>query len=281
VVQEFGFIKNDEKTCVYKKFSGSSVAFLILYVDDILLIGNDTIFLSIKDYLKSVFSMKDLGEAAYILGIKIYRDRSRRLIALSQSTYIDKILKRFKMENAKKDFLPMSHGVTLSKNQCPKTVDERVQMSGVPYASAIGSIMYAMICTRPDVSFALSVSSRYQSDPGLAHWTAVKNILKYLRRKKDMLLVYGGDEELVVNGYTDASFMTDIDDYKSQSGHVFTLNGGAVVWNSFKQNTVADSMTEAEYIAASEVILVSCVGIFPKKERGCSTVEISTSLSVN
>jgi ATP-binding cassette subfamily B (MDR/TAP) protein 1 len=73
-------------------------------------------------------------------------------------------------------------------------------MSGVPYASAIGSIMYAMICTRPDVSYALSVSSRYQSDPGVAHWTAVKNNLKYLRRTKDMLLVYGGDEELVVNG---------------------------------------------------------------------------------
>jgi hypothetical protein len=107
-------------------------------------------------------------------------------------------------------------------------------MNGVPYASAIGSIMYAMICTRPDVSYALSVSSRYQSDPGLAHWAAVKNILKYLRRTKDMLLVYGGDEELIVNGYTDASFMTDIDDYKSQSGYVFTLNGGAVVWKSFK-----------------------------------------------
>ena len=88
-------------------------------------------------------------------------------------------------------------------------------MSGVSYASAIGSIMYAMICTRPDVSFALSVSSRYQIDPGLAHLAVVKNILKYLRRTKDMLLVYGGDEELIVNGYTDASFMIDIDDYKS------------------------------------------------------------------
>ena len=99
------------------------MAFLILYVDDILLIGNDTKFLStIKDYLKSVFSMKDLGEAAYILGIKIYRDRSRHLIVLSQSTYIDKILKRFKMENANKGFLPMSHGITLSK----KTIDQRV-----------------------------------------------------------------------------------------------------------------------------------------------------------
>ena len=82
----------------------------------------------------------------------------------------------------------------------------------------------------------------------MAHWTIVKNILKYLRRTKYMLLVYGGDEELVVNGYTDASFMTDIDDYKSQSSYVFTLNGGSIVWKSFKPNTVADSRIETEYI---------------------------------
>src|SRR5438105_4903312 len=107
-------------------------------------------------------------------------------------------------------------------------------MTKIPYASAIGSIMYAMICTRPDVSFALSVSSRYQSDPGIGHWTAVKNILKYLNRTKEMFLVYGGDEELIVKGYTDAGFMTDPDDSKAQSGYVFTLNGVAVSWNSSK-----------------------------------------------
>ena len=84
--------------------------------------------------------MKDLGEAAYILGIKIYRDRSRRLIGLSQDTYIDKVLKRFNMEEAKKGFLPMSYGIHLSKTQCPTTTDERERMSQVPYASAIGSI---------------------------------------------------------------------------------------------------------------------------------------------
>ena len=170
VVKGFGFIKNEEETCVYKKESGSSIVFLILYVDDILLIGNDVNFLdTIKESLKKSFAMKDLGKAAYILGIKIYRDRSKRLIALSQSTYIDKVLKRFRMENAKKGLLPMSHGTVLSKNQCPQTTDERANMTMIPYASTIGSIMYAMICTRPDVSYALSVSSRYQSDPGMAH----------------------------------------------------------------------------------------------------------------
>ena len=116
----------------------------------------------------------------------------------------------------------------------------------------LDQFMYAMISTRPNVSYALSVTSRYQSDPGESHWTTVKNILKYLRRTKDVFLVYGGEEELVVIDYTDASFQTDKDDSKSQSGFVFKVNGGAVSWKSSKQETVADSITEAEYIAASE-----------------------------
>ncbi|KAK1696332.1 hypothetical protein QYE76_013029 [Lolium multiflorum] len=108
VIKDFGFIQCHGEACIYKKVSGSSVAFLILYVDDILLIGNDIELLSsVKGYLNKCFSMKDLGEAAYILGIKIYRDRSRRLIGLSQSTYLDKILKKFRMDESKKGFLPM------------------------------------------------------------------------------------------------------------------------------------------------------------------------------
>ena len=96
MVKAYGFIQTSEEACIYKKVSGSSVAFLILYVDDILLIGNDIEFLdSIKGYLNKNSSMEDLGETAYILGIKIYRDRSRRLIGLSQSTYLDKVLKNF------------------------------------------------------------------------------------------------------------------------------------------------------------------------------------------
>ena len=159
--------------------------------------------------------MKDLGEAAYILDIKINRDRSRRLIGLSQSTYLDKILKKFKMDQSKKWLLPVLQGVKLSKTQCPVTAEDRERMSVVPYAFAIGSIMYAMLCTRPDVSLAKSMAGMFQSDPGVEHWTAVKNILKYLKRTKKMFLVYGGDQELIVKGYIDASFDTDPDDSKS------------------------------------------------------------------
>ncbi|KAK2389954.1 secreted RxLR effector protein [Trifolium repens] len=251
-VTKYGFIKNEDEPCVYKKVSGSKIVFLVLYVDDILLIGNDVPTLQqVKTWLGNCFSMKDLGEAAYILGIRIYRDRSQRLLGLSQSTYIDKVLKRFNMHDSKKGFIPMQHGICLSKTQCPSSKEERERMNEIPYASAIGSIMYAMLCTRPDVSYALSATSRYQSDPGESHWIAVKNILKYLRRTKETFLVYGGEEELSVVGYTDASFQTDKDDFRSQSGFVFCLNGGAVSWKSSKQETVADSTTEAEYIAAS------------------------------
>ena len=176
-------------------------------MDDILLIGNDIPLMEdVKASLRKRFSMKDLGEAAYILDIKIYRDRSKRLIGLSQSMYLDKVLNRFNMNDSKKGFIPMSHGVTLSKTQCVSLPDEQERMSRVPYALAIGSIMYAMLCTCPDILYALSVTSRYQSNPGDGHWVAVKNILKYFRRTKDMFLIYGGSEELVVKGYTDASF---------------------------------------------------------------------------
>ena len=116
VIKEFGFVQNKEESCIYKKVSGSSVSFLVLYVDDILLVGNDKNLLnSVKEYLNSKFSMKDLGEAAYILGIKIYRDRSKRLLALSQSTYLEKVLKRFKMDTSKRGYLPSVRGERLSK----------------------------------------------------------------------------------------------------------------------------------------------------------------------
>jgi hypothetical protein len=198
-------------------------------VDDILIIGNDIGMLNdVKSYLNKCFLMKDLGKVAYVLGIKIYRDRQRRLIGLSQSTYLDKVLKMFRMDKAKKCSLPMLSEKIFSKAQCPATVKDRETMSKVPYASAIGSIMYAMLCTRPDVSNALSLTSIYQSDLGVEHWTSVKNILKYLNRTKEMFLVYGGDEELVVKGCINASFDTEPDDSKSQTGYVYILNGRAV-----------------------------------------------------
>ncbi|KAL0411523.1 UNVERIFIED_CONTAM: Retrovirus-related Pol polyprotein from transposon TNT 1-94 [Sesamum latifolium] len=177
--------------------------------------------------------MKDMGEASYILGIKIYMDRSRRMLRLIQSSYIEKVLTRFKMEHSKRGLLPMRHGIKLSKKQSPKTDEELKRMSNIPYALAVGSIQYAVLCTRHDVAYALSVTSRYQACAGEAYWGAVKSILKYLKRTKDMFLIYGGGE-LILEGYSDASFQSDDDDAKSQSDFVFKLNGGVVAWKSSK-----------------------------------------------
>nr|GEW86345.1 retrotransposon protein, putative, Ty1-copia subclass [Tanacetum cinerariifolium] len=257
-IKKFGFIQNCDEPCVYRKASGSDVAFLILYVNDILIMGNNIRRLKeVKDYLRKCFSMKDLGEAAYILGIKIYRDRSRRLIRLSQSAYIDKILKKYNMHNSKKGYLPMEVKHDLSNELCASTPVEVAYMKKVPYASAIGSIMYVVRCTRPDVAFVQNLVSRYQQNLGKLHWVAVKHILKYLRNTIDMFLVYRGkpDTELDVTGFCDASWQCDKDDTKSQTGYVFVVNGGAVDRKSKKQTTIPMHSAQAEYVAASEAAM--------------------------
>ncbi|GJY43946.1 retrotransposon protein, putative, ty1-copia subclass [Tanacetum coccineum] len=258
--------------------SGSNVTFLILYVDDILIMGiNIPMLQDVKSYLGRCFDMKDLGEAAYILGIKIYKDRSRRLIGLCQSAYIEKILKRFHMENSKRRSIPMQEKLRQSKSQGASTPAELKRMQNVPYASAVGSIMYAVRCTRPDVMFAQNITSQFQQNPGDLHWTTVKNILKYLRNTKDMFLIYGGDikRELRVSYYTDAGYLTDADDLKSQTRYVFVLNGGAVDWKSTKQSIFVTSSAEAEYIDAYDASkkavwvrkFISVLGVVPTIEE--------------
>ncbi|KAK4836188.1 hypothetical protein QYF36_019680 [Acer negundo] len=258
MMQPEGFIekcqldKNPDEPCVYKRIKGDKLVFLILYVDDILLIENDVgVLTSAKEWLAKQFDMKDLGEASFILGIQVISDRKNRTIALSQASYIDKILSRFSMQDSKKGMLPFRHGIKLSKEQVPKNEHEEQFMSRVPYASAVGSLMYAMLCTRPDICFAVGIVSRFQSKPGPDHWTAVKHIFKYFKRTRDNMLVYSGGD-LVPVGYTDSDFQSDSDSRKSTSGAVFTIGGGAVIWRSIKQSCIADSTMEAEYVAACE-----------------------------
>ncbi|KAH9751653.1 hypothetical protein KPL71_014378 [Citrus sinensis] len=189
VIKSFRFIQNINEPCVYKKIQGKYVAFLVLYVDDILLIGNDIGVLTIiKSWLAKQFDIKDLGEARYILGIKLLRDQKNKTLALSQAVYIDKILARFSMENFKTGLLPFRHEITLSEDQSPKTSEKIERMRRVPYAKAVGSLMYAMLCTRPDICFVVGMVGRYQSNPGPEHWTAVKDIIKYLKRTKNYML---------------------------------------------------------------------------------------------
>ena len=109
--------------------------------------------------------------------------------------------------------------------------------------------MYTMLCTRLDIAYAVSVTSRFQSDPGPEHWNTVKCILKYLRRTKDLVLIYG-EGYLRLDSYTDSDFQSDVDDRESVSGFAFTYSGEAVSWKSSKQSiTALDSTEKAEYIA--------------------------------
>nr|GEW28916.1 retrotransposon protein, putative, Ty1-copia subclass [Tanacetum cinerariifolium] len=176
-IKKIGFTQNPNGPCVYLKASGSSVAFLILYVDDILLMRNKvTMLQEVKSWLSKCYYMKDLGEVAYILGIKIIHDRYKRLIALIRRAYLEKILKKFRIKNSKKGYTPMMENLDYRKSQGDKTPSKQ--------------------------------------NPGEIHWTAVKTILKYLRNTKYMVLVYGEkpEAELKVSCFADASFQTDKDD---------------------------------------------------------------------
>ena len=131
------------------------------------------------------------------------------------------------MQNSKKGLLPFRHGVLLSDDQRPKTLKEENTMRQVPYAFAVGSLKYAMLCTRPDICYLVGMVSRYQSNLGLKHWQAVKHILKYLRRTRDYMLVYHS-KNLIPIGYTDSDFQSNLDFRKITLGCVFTLGGGAI-----------------------------------------------------
>ena len=159
-----------EDHCVYIKRFKDKFVILSLYVDDILIAASDINFVKeIKEWLSSTFEMKDMGEATYILGINISRDCSKRLLSLSQEPYIKKVLIRFNMQDCKPINTPISKSEALNRMMCHQTPHEKEQMRKVPYANAVGSLMYAMMCTRPDICYAIGLVSRYQSDPGPQH----------------------------------------------------------------------------------------------------------------
>jgi hypothetical protein len=181
----------------------------------------------LKKLLSSEFDMKDLGVAKKILGMKITRDRKSGLLFLSQQSYIKKVLQRFNMHHAKAVSTPIAPHFKLSADQCPSTDQEIEYMSRVPYSSAIGSLMYAMVCSRPDLSYAMSLVSRYMSNPGKEHWRAVQWILKYLRGTVDFCLKFGRTDKGLI-GYVDSDYAADLDRRRSLTGYVFTVDSCAV-----------------------------------------------------
>nr|GEU98665.1 retrotransposon protein, putative, Ty1-copia subclass [Tanacetum cinerariifolium] len=178
-IKKFSFTQNRDEPCIYLKASGRNITFLILYVDDILIMENNIPMLQgVKSYLGRCFAMKDFGKAEYILGIKIYRDRSWRLIGLCQSAYIEKILKRYCIKNSKRKSIPMQKKLKLSKSQGASTPAELKRMQNVPYASAMGFIMYVVRCTRPE---AIAISNESGIIKGARHFRAkVHYIRKFI-----------------------------------------------------------------------------------------------------
>ena len=245
--------RTDADHCVYfRKFTDSNFIILLLYVDDMLIAGNDSKLIGkLKERLFKSFDMKDLGPAKQMLGMRITRDRKAKKLWLSLEKYVEHVLERFNMKDAKSVSTPLANHFKLNRSLCPTTTDEKEKMASIPYSSAVGSLMYCMVCTRPDIAHAVSTVSRFLSNPGKEHWEAVKWIFKYLRGTSKLCLSFGGSKP-VLKGFTDADMAGDLDGRKSTFGFLFTFAGGAVSWQSKLQKCVALSTTEAEYIAATE-----------------------------
>ena len=188
------FTMIEEDHCVYINRSNNHLIILSLYVNDILITENDKQLIGVtKKWLSSNFEMKDMGDASYVLGVKILRDSSKCLLGLSQETSIKKMLQHYHMHDSSLyiDTL-VKRNLSLSLVLCPKSPEKKKQMSKVPYSSAIGSLMYAMMCTRPDICYAVRLASIFQSNPGIKHWMTVKIFLRYLKGTTYYVLCYQG-----------------------------------------------------------------------------------------
>jgi hypothetical protein len=196
--------------------------------------------------------MKDLGEASFVLGIEILRDRRKRVLGLSQKAYLEKILNKYSMHASKPIPTPIVKGDSFGKFQSSSNQYEIDQMKAVPYASTVGSLQYAQVCTRSDLAFVTWLLGRYQDKPEIEHWRMAKKALRYVQGTKDLMLTYTRSDSLEIEGYLDSDSAGDVDDRKSISRYVFTLAKGAISWKSFKQTVTASSMMYAEFVVCYE-----------------------------
>jgi hypothetical protein len=191
--------------------------------------------------------MKDLGLAHHILGMKITRNRQSRQLFLSQSDYIPRILERFSMHSARSAMTPLPANLRLSRKDCPTPGPEGDHMKLVPYAPAVGSLMYTMVATRPYIAYTVGIVSRFMHNPGCPHWNAMKHIFRYLVGTQDYGIKFRPNEPLGPVGYTDSDYAGCLDTRKSTSGYIFKFGNGAISWRSKLQDCTATSTTEAEY----------------------------------
>jgi hypothetical protein len=244
-----GFKRSKYDSCVYIKHVNGSPIYLLLYVDDMLIAAKSRKEITtLKRLLSSEFEMKDLGAAKKILGMEITRDRKAGLLFLSQHAYIEKVLQCFNMHDAQPVSTPIAPHFKLSVEQCASSDEDIEYMSKVPYCSVVGSLMYAMVCSRPDLSYVISIVRRYMSNPGKEHWRAVQWIFRFLRGTADHCLQFGRTAKGLI-GYVDSDYAGDLDRKRSLTGYVFTVGSCAVSWKAVLQPVVALSTIEAEYMA--------------------------------
>lgn len=237
----YGFKPCHADSCVFVGYFNNIQVLLILYVDDGLLLSKDKEILSaILNDLGKNFDIKRLNLNSFI-GMEI--SKTPGCIVISQRDYIKNVINKFNLSEAKGCSTPVDVNVKLSKN-------ENEIISNFPYREAVGALLFLSSVSRPDITYAVNLVSRYVNNPGAIHINAVKRIIRYLISTKEMSIVYDSDTELV--GYSDSDFAGDLDSRKSNTGYLFLMNGGPVTWASRKQGTVALSTTESEYMAASD-----------------------------
>ena len=249
-----GYKRSDADPCVYTKIikkNGRNVIMLIaVYVDDTILASNDKDVLSTeKEKLSERFEMDDRGEIHYLLGMRIQRDRNSKILTIDQSLYLEKVLDRFGMLNCNPVSTPLETG---KKFQKVKENDEVFDTQ--LYQSAVGSLIYATICTRPDLCASVGVLSQHMAKPGSEHWSGIKRIFRYLKGTLTYGLKFVASDDFQLYGYSDSDWAGDVETRKSTSGYVFRLGGATISWRSKKQSVVALSSTEAEYIALASAV---------------------------
>ena len=206
----------------------------------------------IRDQLSQHFKLKDLGPTSSLLGVSIERDRSNRTIKLSQCQYVKDILNRFALGDVSTVSTPLPPGHQLSKQQAARTDEDVAYMRSMPYAQLVGALMYLAIATRPDIAHSVGLLARFSSDPGVAHWKALKHLCRYVQGTKDFKLCYSPDPAVKERfvAFADADFGGDLDGRRSTSGMVVKMGTGAISWSSKLQSILTLSTTEAEYISA-------------------------------
>ena len=244
---ESGFVRSAEDHSLFVHQTRRLV--ILLYVDDLVLaaaIQKDINW--IKESLKAQFEMTELGKLRNFIGVEVFRDRSRCTLKLSQERYISRVLKDHGMEWCTAVATPVGPGIRF---EVYPVGYEATPSNRLQYQSAVGSLMYCMLGTRPDIAYAASMVSKYCTNPNSDHWMAVKRIFRYLAGAGGLGITYGirGGCE----GFCDSDWGGS-EDRRPTSGYVFLLNGGAISWASRKQSVVALASTEAQYMAITKAV---------------------------